>query len=75
MELESALSAYLTVKQVAKRLQFSERQVRKFIASGEIPALKFERALRIPADGLNEWLEQHLKSCKVHEIKYTVAAP
>ena len=61
MEVEAL--PYFTVKQVAQRLQFSERQVRKFIANGELPALKFERALRVPADGLNEWLDRHLKTC------------
>jgi excisionase family DNA binding protein len=65
MQVETTPTTYYTVKQVAQRLQFSERQVRKYIATGEMPALKFERALRIPADGLNEWLERHFKTCNV----------
>ena len=64
MEIEPT-PYYFTVKQVAQRLQFSERQVRKFIANGEIPALKFDRALRIPADGLNEWLKEHAGPCNL----------
>ena len=37
----------LTVAQVAKALQLSQRQVRRMIASGEIQHRRFGRAIRI----------------------------
>ena len=51
---------YMTVAQVAERLQLSELTVRRRIASGEIPAVRLTRrsrgAVRIPADELDAWV-------------------
>ncbi len=41
----------LTVADVARRLQLSERQVRRWIAAGRLPAVYLGRAVRVrPAD-------------------------
>ena len=51
---------YMTVAQVADRLQLSEVSIRRKIASGEIPSVKLASAgrgaVRIPEDGLETWL-------------------
>jgi excisionase family DNA binding protein len=52
---------YLTVGQVAEKLAVSELTVRRRIADGEIPAVRLSThrraAVRIPADGLEAWLD------------------
>ena len=52
---------YLTVATVAELLSVSELTVRRKIRNGEIPAVKLASAgrgaVRIPADGLEAWLQ------------------
>jgi excisionase family DNA binding protein len=43
----SKLSKLLTVQQVADITGFSVREVRRWITSGDLPACKFGRALRV----------------------------
>ncbi len=43
----SKLSKLLTVQQVADITGFSVREVRRWIKSGDLPACKFGRALRV----------------------------
>ena len=47
----------LTVEQVAKRLQLSERQVRRLIKRGELRALHIGRRVRIDPRDLKDFLE------------------
>jgi excisionase family DNA binding protein len=39
----------LTVHQVAKNWQVSQRMIRRMIADGRLPAVRLGRAVRIPA--------------------------
>jgi excisionase family DNA binding protein len=51
----------LTCREVAARLRLSERQVRRLIATGELPAYQLGgrgTAIRVPADQLERWLER-----------------
>jgi excisionase family DNA binding protein len=47
---------FLTIKQVAERLGFNEKTVRRWIASGELKAHKFAAAVRISEDDLRAFL-------------------
>ena len=54
--------AWLTVKEVARRLDLHEITVRRKIRRGEIPALQLGGpgcALRVLEDKLSAWLEEH----------------
>lgn len=46
----------VTVKEVASRLAMTERYVRRLIAEGQLPAYKIGRSVRVPEDGLVEFL-------------------
>ena len=48
---------FYTVADVAKRLKLTDRYIRKLIAAGTLPAYRFGRAVRIPADELQEFVE------------------
>lgn len=48
---------FLTVADVAKRLRLTDRYVRMLIARGDLPAHKFGRAVRVPADALENFVE------------------
>ena len=54
---------YYSVTEVAKILGIGRSKAYELVASGEIPSIRFgERLLRVPLDGLNEWLkEQEVK--------------
>jgi excisionase family DNA binding protein len=49
--------AFLTVSEVAQTLRVSDMTIYRLIASGDLRALKVGRSYRIPADALDEWLE------------------
>jgi excisionase family DNA binding protein len=52
----------LTVRETAALLKQSERSVRRKVHNGQIPALRLGAGtgpLRIPADELSSWLEEH----------------
>ncbi len=48
----------LTTKEVAEELRVSERLVTKWIAKGQLPAIKFERAYRIYRSDLDAFIAQ-----------------
>ncbi len=50
----------LTVKEVANLLKTSRQQVRKMIASGELPAVKVGREWRITMERLVEFLDEYI---------------
>jgi excisionase family DNA binding protein len=53
---------WLSVKEVALRLDMHEQSVRRKIGAGEIPALQLGGpgcALRVLEDELSSWLEDH----------------
>lgn len=52
---------FLTVKQVAERMQVGEQAVRRWIKSGELPAIDIRGQYRIHPDDLNEFIRQHRK--------------
>jgi len=50
----------LTVKEVACLLKTTGQQVRKMIASGELPAVKVGREWRITMERLVEFLDEYI---------------
>ncbi|MDR2378925.1 MAG: helix-turn-helix domain-containing protein [Bifidobacteriaceae bacterium] len=49
--------AFLTVAEVAATLRVSDMTIYRLIAGGELRALKVGRSYRIPAEALDEWLQ------------------
>lgn len=49
----------LTIPEVARRLAVSERQVWRFIAEGDIPAIRLRGSTRVAESDLDEWLERN----------------
>lgn len=49
---------YLTSAQVAERLQVVEKTVQRWMASGELPAVKLGRVWRISEADLNSYLQK-----------------
>ena len=47
---------FLTVKEAAAHLRLCDKQVRRLIARGELPAHKFGRALRIGKDDIEAYV-------------------
>ena len=47
---------FFTIKQVAERLGFNEKTVRRWIAAGDLKAHKFAAAVRISEDDLRAFL-------------------
>ena len=48
---------FLTVKETAEMLRFSERHVRYLISQGELPATKVSHSILVPVDELEKILE------------------
>lgn len=48
----------LRVDEAAKMLQIGRNKVYELVATGEIPSLHIGRQLRIPTDGLREWIRR-----------------
>ncbi|HIE44240.1 MAG TPA: DNA-binding protein [Candidatus Omnitrophica bacterium] len=46
------------MKQVAERLGLHENTVRRYVQEGMIPAVKFEKAIRIEQEDLEEFIRQ-----------------
>ncbi|MBU6422408.1 MAG: helix-turn-helix domain-containing protein [Chloroflexota bacterium] len=46
----------LRVEEAAKLLQIGRNKVYELAAAGEIPSLHVGRQLRIPTEGLREWI-------------------
>lgn len=55
--MSDTCSDFYTIAEVAKKLKLTDRYVRMLVARGDLPAHKFGRAVRIPADGLAVFLE------------------
>ena len=49
----------LTVRQAAKHLAVAEITVRRLIESGDLRAHRIGRAVRIPVDSIQSYLEAH----------------
>jgi excisionase family DNA binding protein len=49
-------SPLLTIRDVAERLNCSDKQVRRLVSRGELPALKLGAAVRIDEHELAAWL-------------------
>ena len=48
----------LRAQEVATVLSLSRSKVFQLIASGELPAVRIGRSVRVPAQALREWVEQ-----------------
>ena len=48
----------LRVEEAAKMLQIGRNKVYELVAAGEIPSLRIGRQLRIPTEGLREWIRR-----------------
>ncbi len=48
----------LRAQEVARILSLSRSKVFLMIASGELPAIRIGRAVRVPASALREWIAQ-----------------
>lgn len=48
----------LRVEEAAKLLQLGRNKVYELAAAGEIPSLHVGRQLRIPMEGLREWIRR-----------------
>jgi excisionase family DNA binding protein len=57
------MNEYLTIRQVATLLQFSEDAVYKMTANGELPGTKIGRNWRFDKKKLEKWLDE--KTMKV----------
>ncbi len=49
---------FFSVKEVATLLNIKESTVREWIYQGMLPAKKFGRAVRIPRDVLEQWINE-----------------
>ena len=48
----------LTIKEVARELQVSEKTVSRLVQDGEIPSIRIRKTIRIPAQQLKDWIQQ-----------------
>ncbi len=56
------MSELLTAPEVARRLRLSVPYIYSLAAAGLIPCVRFgERAIRFPADEVDEWLRQRIE--------------
>jgi len=53
----------LDIQEAAKVLAISERTLYSLTKSGEIPALKLQRAVRYRLSDLEEWAAKKISSC------------
>lgn len=58
--LNSELERLLTIKEVAELERASERTIRRWIKSGELPALHTGRLVRIRPQDLETWRRRRL---------------
>jgi len=54
------LPMLLTVRDVEAELQLGRTPTYELLRSGEIPALRIGRALRIPREALERWIDDHV---------------
>lgn len=55
--LESATSRLLTVSEVADLLALSEKTIRRWIAAGRLPAVRFGRVVRVSTNSLEKFIQ------------------
>jgi excisionase family DNA binding protein len=58
MALSDVEPRYLRTAEVAQQLGLSKSMVLKLIAARELPSVRFGHALRVPADGLEQYLKE-----------------
>ena len=58
------MSRLLTLKEVCDRLRLHENTVREYINEGKIPAIKFDRVLRVEEEDLEEFLRTRRRKVK-----------
>jgi excisionase family DNA binding protein len=56
------ISPLLDVRRTAERLGLSEKQVRRLIRRGELPALRVGAAVRVDPRELDDWLHSDPES-------------
>ncbi len=56
---DTARNFFHTVEQVSNIVQYSPRQIRRWILSGDLPAYRFGRTWRIYDADLREFIERH----------------
>lgn len=49
-------SEYMTVGEMAKRLNISRSLAYRMVENGEAPSVRFGTAIRIPVDKFEEWI-------------------
>ena len=54
----------LRVEEAARTLQIGRNKVYELVAAGTIPSLHIGRVLRIPAQGLQEWIREQAANPK-----------
>jgi excisionase family DNA binding protein len=52
---------FLTVQDIAERLQVSEQTVRRWIKTGQLPAIELGGQYRVSPDDFREFLKKHRK--------------
>ena len=57
----AASPVFLTVEQVAKRLYVGRSTAYNMVNSGEIPAVRFGRLIRVPVSALDQYLSNKLQ--------------
>ncbi|MFN8482969.1 MAG: helix-turn-helix domain-containing protein [Anaerolineae bacterium] len=50
---------YLTPKEVAQLLKVHEETIRRYLRSGELPAVKLRGVYRVKREDLDEFLKKH----------------
>jgi excisionase family DNA binding protein len=54
------LGVLLTVKEAARRLSVSEKSVRRWLAAGALPAVRFSGSVRISPEALEKFVTDDL---------------
>jgi excisionase family DNA binding protein len=55
------MSDLLTVPEVARRLRIGRTLAYMMVRRGELPAVRFGKLVRVPADRLDEWLARRIE--------------
>ncbi len=57
----------LKIEEAARRLQLSESMLRRMTRQHEIDVVRIGRAVRIPADALQQWVDRHREPAREAE--------
>lgn len=60
MESSSDRSLLLRIPEVAAELRLARSSVYQLIQTGELPVVRFGRAVRVPRSALESWIEHRL---------------